>query len=59
MWKPMHLQPTYADRPNVVNGSSEQLFSIGLTLPSASALTGSEMNLISDTIRGFLDDRAT
>lgn len=56
MWKPMHLQPVYANRPNVVNGSSESLFAAGLTLPSGSALTEPEVKLIVGTIRGFLDD---
>ena len=28
LWKPMHLQPVYADNPAHVNGVSEDLFNV-------------------------------
>ena len=34
LWKPMHTQPVFSGAPAYVNGISEQLFSIGLCLPS-------------------------
>ena len=34
LWKPMHTQPVFADAPAYVNGVSEDLFSMGLCLPS-------------------------
>ena len=34
LWKPMHTQPVFSGAPAYVNGVSEQLFSIGLCLPS-------------------------
>ena len=34
LWKPMHTQPVFDGAPAYVNGISEQLFSIGLCLPS-------------------------
>lgn len=34
LWKPMHLQPVYKNCPAYTNGVSEQLFKIGMCLPS-------------------------
>jgi dTDP-4-amino-4,6-dideoxygalactose transaminase len=39
LWKPMHLQPVFADCPAYVNGTSEALFTNGLCLPSGSNIT--------------------
>ncbi len=39
LWKPMHLQPVFAEAPSSVNGNSQALFERGLTLPSGSAMT--------------------
>jgi len=36
LWKPMHLQPVYADAPGLVTGVAERLFRTGVTLPSGS-----------------------
>ena len=38
-WKPMHLQPLFADAPARVDGTSARLFSTGLCLPSGSGMT--------------------
>jgi dTDP-4-amino-4,6-dideoxygalactose transaminase len=38
-WKPMHLQPLFADAAARVDGTSERIFSTGLCLPSGSTLT--------------------
>lgn len=38
LWKPMHLQPVFADCPSYRNGVSESLFRDGLCLPSGSAM---------------------
>ena len=57
LWKPMHLQPVYADRPTVVNGSSETLFAAGLALPSGSVLTSEEVARVTATIEKFLGER--
>jgi dTDP-4-amino-4,6-dideoxygalactose transaminase len=37
LWKPMHLQPVFATATRWVDGTSEDLFSRGLCLPSGSA----------------------
>ena len=34
LWKPMHTQPVFAGAPSYVNGVSEELFTMGLCLPS-------------------------
>lgn len=38
LWKPMHLQPVFADAPFYGDGTSERLFDQGLCLPSGSNL---------------------
>lgn len=43
LWKPMHLQPVFARSRAYISGRSEGLFRRGITLPSGSALTGSEI----------------
>ena len=57
LWKPMHLQPVYSDRPSYVNGSSEALFKSGLALPSGSGLSADQIDRITRTISSFLDGR--
>ena len=58
LWKPMHLQPVYVDRPRIVNGTSEELFAVGLALPSGSALTPDDVARVTATIEKFLGERA-
>ena len=55
LWKPMHLQPVYSDRPSFVTGASESLFLHGLTLPSGSALSDDDLSRVMTTIENFLD----
>lgn len=50
LWKPMHLQPVFKDAPAVVNGTSEDLFNIGLCLPSGSNLNEDELNRIKNKL---------
>ena len=42
LWKPMHLQPVFANAPFYGDGTSEKLFEDGLCLPSGSNLTEEE-----------------
>ena len=51
LWKPMHLQPVYADAPAYTNGVSEQLFRTGLCLPSGPWVTDDDVQLIINTIK--------
>jgi dTDP-4-amino-4,6-dideoxygalactose transaminase len=57
LWKPMHLQPVYSDRPSYVTGASESLFYRGLALPSGSSLTTNELSQVTSTIENFLEAR--
>ena len=57
LWKPMHLQPVYADRPSFDTGASESLFLHGLSLPSGSSLTDDDVKRVTTTIENFLDAR--
>jgi dTDP-4-amino-4,6-dideoxygalactose transaminase len=51
LWKPMHLQPVFADAPRYVNGMSEYLFDIGLCLPSGSMLSNDDIYRVTDVIK--------
>lgn len=55
LWKPMHLQPVFADAPAVVNGISERLFTTGLSLPSGSVLTDAQLDRVTGAITAFLE----
>jgi len=46
LWKPMHLQPVFADAPFYGNGVSEELFKNGLCLPSGSNLTNDDLQRV-------------
>ena len=51
LWKPMHLQPVYADAPAYVNGVSERLFKTGLCLPSGPWVSDEDVAFIVDCIK--------
>ncbi|HPT14080.1 MAG TPA: aminotransferase class I/II-fold pyridoxal phosphate-dependent enzyme [Bacteroidales bacterium] len=51
LWKPMHLQPVFANYPAYVNGVSEHLFDIGLCLPSSSNITDEEREIVVQEIK--------
>jgi dTDP-4-amino-4,6-dideoxygalactose transaminase len=53
LWKPMHLQPVFADAPRYVNGVSELLFDIGLCLPSGSMLSDEDIFRVANVIRSL------
>ncbi|MGB0176754.1 MAG: DegT/DnrJ/EryC1/StrS family aminotransferase [Owenweeksia sp.] len=46
LWKPMHLQPLFAEASFFGDGTSERLFNTGLCLPSGSGLTSSDFTRI-------------
>ncbi len=54
LWRPMHMQPVYADAPFYGNGVSEDLFNRGLCLPSGSSLTDAQIERVVATIREAL-----
>jgi dTDP-4-amino-4,6-dideoxygalactose transaminase len=54
LWKPMHAQPVFATARSFLTGASDELFAQGVTLPSGSALTDSEIDRVAETVRGAL-----
>lgn len=53
LWKPMHLQPVFANAPRYVNGVSEALFAQGLCLPSGPMVTDEDVNRIVEIIKNY------
>lgn len=58
LWKPMHLQPIFTDTSAYTNGTSEALFTSGLSLPSGSVLSSYEIDRISAAVGDFLETRS-
>ena len=54
LWKPMHLQPVFANCPAYSDGTSEHLFDLGLCLPSSSNITDEERQKVVDEMKRFL-----
>lgn len=53
LWKPMHLQPVFADAPFYGNGTAEHLFEIGLCLPSGPTLTDADVLRVIGVVKSF------
>lgn len=53
LWRPMNMQPVYADAPFYGDGCAERLFNRGLCLPSGSILTDDEIARVVDCITKF------
>jgi dTDP-4-amino-4,6-dideoxygalactose transaminase len=53
LWKPMHLQPVFADAPYYGTDVAEKLFDNGLCLPSGSNLSDDDRARIEKVIRDF------
>ncbi len=51
VWKPMHLQPIYRDAQIYGGEVAEELFNLGLCLPSGSSLTQDDLKRVSDVFR--------
>ena len=50
LWKPMHLQPVFANSPAYVDGTSEELFNKGLCIPSGPYVKDEDVKIIVDEI---------
>jgi dTDP-4-amino-4,6-dideoxygalactose transaminase len=57
LWKPMHLQPVFADAPYFGGRVAEQLFERGLCLPSGSNLTEADFARVFDVLSATLGAR--
>lgn len=55
-WKPMHLQPVYADARRYGGDVAEQAFRTGICLPSGSTMTPEQQNLVIAGIKDALRD---
>ncbi len=51
LWKPMHMQPIFADAPFYGDGTSERLFMNGLCLPSGSNLSETDLQRVVKQIK--------
>lgn len=51
LWKPMHMQPVYANAPFYGNGTSEKIFSQGLCLPSGSSLSDEDISRVVEVLK--------
>ena len=51
VWKPMHLQPLFAECEAVGGCVAEEFFANGLCLPSGSALTEAELDRVIEIVR--------
>ncbi len=50
LWKPMHTQPVFSGAPAFVNGVSEELFSMGLCLPSGPCVSDEDVERVAREI---------
>lgn len=50
-WKPMHRQPVYAGAPVYTNGIEEELFKVGICLPSGPMVSDDDVRYIVDCIK--------
>lgn len=57
LWKPMHQQPVFAGARSFLDGTADRLFATGLALPSGSALSPQQVEVVTDAVLGFLAAR--
>jgi len=51
LWKPMHLQPVFAQCESIGGDVAKNLFERGLCLPSGSSLTDDDVSRVSAVVR--------
>jgi pyridoxal phosphate-dependent aminotransferase EpsN len=51
LWKPMHLQPVFAEFESLGGGVSEDLFARGLCLPSGSSMSADDRQRVIEIVR--------
>lgn len=54
LWKPMHLQPVFANAPKYVDGTAEALFNKGLCIPSGPCVTDEDVVYIVAEIKSYI-----
>lgn len=56
LWKPMHMQPVFADCDYIDNGGiSEDLFNRGVCLPSDTKMTLEQQRKVCDIVKGLFE----
>ena len=55
LWKPMHLQPVFKKYPIYGGSTAENLFRIGLCLPSGSNLNDSQIYKVINKIQSIVE----
>lgn len=55
LWRPMHMQPIYADAPYYGGDVCERLFEKGLCLPSGSSLTDDDIYRVIDALKNAIN----
>jgi dTDP-4-amino-4,6-dideoxygalactose transaminase len=50
LWKPMHMQPLFADASARVDGTSQRLFETGLCLPSGSGMPDEDLERVIEVL---------
>lgn len=53
LWKPMHMQPVFANAPHYIDGTSEWLFNRGLCIPAGPWVTDNDVLKIVNTIKSL------
>ena len=53
VWKPMHLQPIFAEYDFVGEGIAEELFTNGICLPSDTKMTEQDLSRVTGIIKGL------
>jgi dTDP-4-amino-4,6-dideoxygalactose transaminase len=57
-WKPMHLQPVFADAPRRGGAVAEQIFRSGLCLPGGSAMVDADLERVVAAVRSVAEGAA-
>lgn len=55
LWRPMHMQPVFANAPFYGTDISERLFDSGLCLPSGSSLTDADIMRVAERIKQYFN----
>jgi dTDP-4-amino-4,6-dideoxygalactose transaminase len=57
LWRPMHMQPVFANAPYYGGDCARNLFEHGLCLPSGSSLTDDDIHRVADAIKDFFNKK--
>ena len=58
LWKPMHMQPVFAEAKCIGGAQAERHFDCGLCLPSGSAMTDADLDRVVNSIECLVKERA-